>query len=179
MPKRDNKKDINLDRKKAMRLKTKFDKKNAKQTPETLPGAEEIIKQARVKHQHKLFVMWSGVTFFMLLIISAWIFNIQGMFFSTVKRSAVEDEFQFEEVKDLAADLSEQYGELKKIFEEASQSTTSLAELVDTEEDAIEENFNSLPNFEEAKDDAVEVKGISREDIELLKEKLIELADNK
>lgn len=141
-------------------------------------AADEIIKNARLQHRHKLFVMWSGVTFFMLLIVAIWIFNVQGIFSSKVKRSMVEDEFQVDEIKELASDLGGQYGELKKIFEEASQTTTSLDILIDNDaEQKVELEFNPLPSFEESVE--VDVKGVNSEDIELFKMKLLEMAEEK
>lgn len=141
-------------------------------------SADEIIKQARTKHTHKLFVMWSGVTFFMLLIMSVWFFNIQDVFSVATKRTQIEDDFEFEEIKKMTADMGEQFGELKKIFEEASQSSTTDDNVLEAVGDDQSE-FNPLPNFDDSDSQEVSVKGISNEDVEILKDRLLEIFEKK
>ena len=143
--------------------------------------AAEIIRDAKLKHAHKQFVMWSGVTFFMLIIAGAWFINIRSVFSEISAEVSVEDGGDFDEAKDIARNFGEQVNELKKIFEEASVASSSEPEFsVENGNETIDvESFNTLPELGDPAKENVDVKGISLEDVEIIKEKLNELKRKK
>jgi hypothetical protein len=87
----------------AVMAKTK--RTGANTADETPAGSGHLIEK------EKRLVMWSGVAFFMIAILFAWLFNLDHIF-NSEKRPSASD--QPSELKNAAKEISTAMGELKK-----------------------------------------------------------------
>lgn len=88
---------------------------------------ERVMRMAE-DDRHKRFLMWSGVTFFMVLIFSFWIFNLKNVFSKT--ESGTQSEINF---NDIAGDFKKTVSEVKDNIAElkgALETATSTPEKI-------------------------------------------------
>jgi hypothetical protein len=98
---------------------------------------DELLVQARIEKDKRL-IMWSGVTFFMALILTLWIFNMKTIF-KGVESDNQETGFEWRETTD---ELTQTISEFKKNWDEikiedVSTSTASSSDEL-TKEDITE-----------------------------------------
>jgi len=105
----------------------------------------KIVRQPQEEF-HKKMIMWSGISFFMVLVFVVWIFNTKQIFQETAKSSA-PDKTQ----------------ELGDIFQEFNSAMQEVKEGLDSLENIEKEgNKNKLPVNDEA-DKIDELKAILEE----------------
>ena len=70
--------------------------------------------------KEKRLIMWSGVTFFMILVIVFWMYNIKQVFVATEIESK-DSEFQIDVWKEAVEDISSQISEIKEVVGEIKE----------------------------------------------------------
>ena len=119
----------------------KATKKEHKETKSELSQEEIIIMAAKVEREKK-FIMWSGVTFFMILIAFFWLYNTKQV----LENSKIERE-----------DTPSLFTDWESVSEELGSAITEIKESVKTESDSedilneAEIKTDSLPSVDEAK----------------------------
>jgi hypothetical protein len=125
---------------KPARAKERANKKHAEADSGRLAAAEQqeevIIPEIAIKkdpvnvEKQKQMIMWVGVTFFMVVIVFFWLFNISSVF-KTQVRPTDSQQFNLDEI---SARFSETMnvlsGELGKLQENAASSTATTTDLI-------------------------------------------------
>lgn len=133
-------------------------KKNApagKQAKKKNEQAPAYIDSEKIEREKKL-IMRAGIAFFMILIISVWIFNIKNVFEST--KAKMDDNAARTQLNEITDEFSKNMEQIKQGLEEIK---------------SLEKN-SSAQNEATGEDGAGE---INSDDIKKLKEKLEELDD--
>jgi hypothetical protein len=131
----------------------------------------------------KLIIMWSGISFFMLLIVSIWIYTFSlnfksGMAKEDSSQSAAEIKNEFNSA---VSTLKDNLAEIKKLRDESASKTPTSTLATTTEPSAVSSSTPQkkfLPNVDMAKTTStVKMQGVreGQSEIEALKKKLDEL----
>lgn len=118
------------------------EKNNARKAKNDDKINQQMIKEKIEKD--KRLIMWSGVTFFMSLILVFWIFNIKSIF----KTNEAEKQDLGFELTNMTGELGRSIGEFRKSWEEAKTE-----KVFDLEKDA-----NTATSSELTKEEIEELK---------------------
>ena len=136
---------------------------------------EEIVMLEEKVERQKRFIMWSGVTFFMVLIAGIWIYNAKSIFQASSQTWSNSDDVSLDNWNEMANDLgnkiSEMQDDLENIRTNAASSTEDATASLPAGEDKTAQPDNSDVNLDSNGPDA---PGNNAE-IEALKERLEEL----
>lgn len=111
---------------------------------------DEIINNYYLKvEKDKMLIMWSGVTFFMILIISFWVYNTKLSFQNINSGASQVPKFEFDK---LSNQISEKMEEIEKnvndVKDQDVEETPSQEEQIQTDnnidKNAVEELKNTL-----------------------------------
>jgi hypothetical protein len=115
----------------------------------------------------KIILMWSGVAFFMILIVGFWIFSFKQTIGSNTKTD--DKSFDWSEINKMTDELSKNYSEtknqiaeMKQILEAQSKQIATTTEIATTSEI----NLNSLPQ---------DSNNLNPEELEKIKQGIINL----
>ena len=132
------------------------------------------INYERIEKDKRL-MMWAGVTFFMVLIASAWIYNTKKVF----EHSNLENDSRFSatEWQNLTAEIDDKIGELKENLKDIKEFTGTSTEIMGKFPGSEATTTNIAPLAVSA--DAGTTTVISEEQLEFLKAKLETGVNNK
>lgn len=92
-------------------LKRRKKRQEEKEVPfDGVSSYEKLEKEKRM-------IMWSGVTFFMILVIVFWAYNVKQIFVA-MKIESKESEFQIDSWKEMTQDIGNQIKEIKDVVGE-------------------------------------------------------------
>lgn len=144
--------------------------KTTKKEP-ILTNEEIIILEERVERQKRI-IMWSGVSFFMVLIAVFWLYNTSQVFKKASLENSDNNDISFDYWDELSDDLGNTINEMRENIDD-------IKSLSDTATSTEELGGEKLPVSENLKDVATSSTGtadeISQEEIEALKKRLEEL----
>ena len=128
---------------------------------------ETNTSNARIEKDKRL-MMWAGVTFFMVLIASAWIYNTK----KTFERSRLENDNSLSATQwqDLTAEIDDKIDELKDSLKDIKKFNSTSTEMIGTLPESIATTTNIMPLATST--DAGTTTIISDEQLESLKAKL-------
>lgn len=111
---------------------------------------DKIIKDYYLKiERDKSLIMWSGVTFFMVLIVSLWVYNTKLTFQKISRERASVPEIEFyqltENIENKINEIEERLGEIKK------EGVVNIEENISEEQTVLHQEEENKP-IEELKD---------------------------
>jgi len=162
---------------KTVRKRVVLDQKT--ETEKITPQEKEIVAQilSKKEEDYKIKIMYAGVSFFMIVIIFFWAYNVKNM----VTKSNIlgESENYSEKLDNISDDFKEKITEIKNNLEEiesfidTTETTSSDETLLATSTSDTMENYH--PKQNEATTSSSTESNIDQENIEELKEKIREL----
>jgi hypothetical protein len=163
-------------------FQSKPDIKKVKAEAEKSIASQSVDKNKEFRQ--KQTIMWSGIVFFMILIIFVWTYNIKKTF-KDVENNSSEQSLNVDLDKigeELSARMKEMKANLEEIKAYGSQlaSTTASSTLVtasSTSQDGLNQQYNQLPPDKNsiASTSSTTASEISRQELDELKAKLKDL----
>jgi len=93
-------------------------------SPETVEEIAQKIAELKIDRDKKL-LMWIGVTFIMVIVLGAWVYNLKNMFRAQANQNQISKELKIDQISDIDR-FSDQFN---KTLEEVSTNLNKLNEI--------------------------------------------------
>jgi len=153
-------------KKKTVRKKTTKPVRSEKKAKKVVvePVKERVVLEiSTAADKDKMFIMWTGIIFFMVLILSVWLFNIDAIFEKPANQKETESGFS-----EITQELGDVVDEIKKDWQEIKVESNEAVEEGLEENDLSADEPADLQTASSSKEDLLEL----RSTLEELEEKL-------
>ena len=156
-------------------VKNKLSRKKKESLPSSsaVPSLEPVAKRegkilTQRLEREKRMIMWSGITFFMVLIVCFWIYNASQIFKSSEIKS--DSEFTLDDWDKMSQEMGERLRQLKSGLEEIRDFGNSALLTPTTTQGSLPESGPSASSTSSSSS-VIQIP-LSAEEIQILKEKL-------